>query len=1030
MDIDRNLLFGLVALQADLVAPTQLVDAVAAWANRRERPLADILQDRGWITSRDRATVDYLMDRRLKKYGGNVRSSLAAAADPNIREALLGAIRDRDVLRSIADLPPHHAPTSGISSAPRGRERFTLNNLTTLDAISQTWSARDEELGREVVLKELRPEAVKDNASRERFVREARLVGQLEHPGILPLYELSQNTTTGIPFCTLRLPRGKSLAELIQTYHDKRRRGEAHAIEFRALVLGFLDVCQAVAFAHNRLIVHLDLHPGQIIVGEFGEAVVCEWHRARRLSELMAQADASGSKSVPTASPDSDAAIEALQRVTPYTAPEQAQGRISEIDPSTDVYALGAILYEILTGQPPFSESSQDDLRRQIVEDAPVPPRRLNREAPAALEAIVLKALSKRRGDRYARASDLLLDLERWLADEPIQAWSDSLPYRLVRWARRNRPLVQAGYVGLAIVFVVLLVMVVVLERSSAEAIRGQRAAVEEKSRAEYALHRADRLIEELTRQIASSPLLREGELASLRRRLLEDVAQYHADAKFYFPGGSQFHEEQAAAYLRLARIAAELGDAEKALAALSDARDALNRLVLEQPRNYSARLSLAHIEGEMARQYKALGQIDQALTALQSCVSAYDALPSKAFTTPERVSERVSHSADLLELLLAKDLLEEAETLAQRSFRILQETLQSSPDNVAALAQMVRIRTLQAQLAQRRKRGADAVNLFREALQTAQDLAARDQAYRPALVGCYRRLGRALMETGQLAEATSVLREGVATANQLTRAFPMVSAFRADLASLHADLAEAFLLAGKPNDAEVEARRVVELATQLRRDSGPFAGCAPDLASAWVTLARIASQRENDEEARRSLQEIFSLGEDLRSRNRYPEAMRFWEGMAHRLLARQSLRAKRFEEAQAELDRALVADPHSATAVQAERINVLASQRQASEALELAKTLLKDRSAGATDLIRAAVGVAIILEQAAANQRSVAEDLVPELLAEARHRSGTGFPVIWQLLTHDPDAEPLRKLPIWRRIHESLQYQSGSESR
>ncbi len=1029
MDIDRNLLFGLIALQADLVAPTQLVDAVSSWAHRRERPLADLLQDRGWITSRDRATVDYLMDCRLKKYGGNVRASLAAAADPSIRQALLTAIRDRDVLRSVADLPPHHAPTSGISSAPRGRERFTLCNLTTLDAISQTWTARDEELGREVALKELRPEAVHDAASCERFLREARLLGQLEHPGILPLYELSQNTTTGIPFCTLRLVHGRSLAEAIQGYHDKRRSGQANPVEFRALLLAFLDVCRAVAFAHSRLVVHLDLQPHSVILGESGGAVVSEWNRARKLSDLLAQAEASGHKGRIPEAPDSDTAVETLGRVTPYAAPEQAEGRIEEFDTSTDVYALGAILYEILTGQPPFNEASDDDLRRQIVEDPPTPPRRLAPGIPAALEAITLKALSKRRGERYARAGDLVLDLERWLADEPIQAWAESLPHRLKRWMRRNRPLVQAGYIGIGIVFLILLALVAVLERGWAEAKQAQAAAVEEKSRVEYALRRAHRLIDETTQEIAASPLLREGEFASLRRRLLENMAQYHADAKFYLPAREQFYEMQAEAYLRLARIYGELGDAEKALAALWDARDALNRLILEHPRNYTARLNLAHIEGAIGHQWKALGQFDQALASLRSCVSAYDSLPSKVFSHPERVSERLSHMADLIELLLAQNQLEEADVLAQRGFRILQDALQSSPDSVSALSQMVRLRTLQGDLARRRGLGTNAVNLYREALQTAEDLAARDQNHRPVLVQSYRKLGQALKESAQFRQAVEVLREGLSKANQLVRAFPVVLAFRADLVALHSELADVFLHEGNLDDAEAEARRAIEVGTQLRRDAALFTRCADEIAWAYLTLARSARRRGDAEEAAQHLGEILTLAQELRNRNVDVESVRSWEAEAHRQLARLAARSKRYEEAQAELDRALAVDPQATADVKADRIAVLADEGKAADALEQSKALLKDRLATAAGLLRAAVGLAIVAERGTQDERSVAEELLPQLLAEARQRAGTAFAYHWHRLADDPDAEPLRKLPIWQRISDSLQIQSGSQS-
>lgn len=1029
MDIDRNLLFGLIAVQAELVAPTQLVDACAAWANRRERPLADILQDRGWLTSRDRATVDYLMDRRLKRYGGHVRSALAAAADPSIREALLAAIRDREVHRSIADLPPHHAPTSGISSAPRGRERFTLTSLTTLDAVSQTWIARDEELGREVALKELRPEAARDAQARNRFLQQARLAGQLEHPNILPLYELSQNTTTGIAFCTTRLPRGRSLAEAIQSYHGKRRKGEADPVEFRGLILAFLDLCQAVAFAHARLVVHLDLRPQHVLLGDLGEAVLCDWSRARKLSELLAEVDPSDRKGGAVSAPDSDAAIGTVSQITPYSAPELAEGRFSEIDASTDVYALGAILYEILTGQPPFAEGSEEALRQQIATETPPTPRRLVRGTPAALEAIAMKALSKRRGDRYARAGDLLFDLERWLADEPIQAWSASLVHQATRWMRRNRPVVQAAYAGLAIVFLSLLVLVVVLERGWAEAKRARLAAIEEKNRTEYALMRAQRAIDDYAMQIAHSPMLREGELNALRRRLLEGVAQYHTDAKFYVPSGPEYFEEQAEAYLRLARIYGALDDPEKAISALNDAREALNRLVLEQPRNYTARLKLAYLEGEVGLQWRALGQKEQAIASLRSCVSAYDALPTRVFTSAERICERIAYSADLVELLLEQGSLDEAEQLAQRSHRLAEQTLSDYPESTPALREVVRLKTLLAALAQRRRQPSEAVNLLRQATQTAETLAARDLNYRPLLVQTYLKLGQVLQQVGQSEQAVAALRDALGTSNQLVRGFPMVSGFRADLATVHRALAEALMAAGKLPEAEAEARRAAELYAGLRRDAFPERGYVSETAASWLTLARILRRRGENEEAQRFCQEVLNLAAELKSRTAYPPSLRTRECEAYLLLARLAADRKQFAEAHTALDQAAECDPQAQAAIRAERISVYGLQGQAEQAIKEAQVLAKDSSAPASALLRAAAGLAQAVQRGLPEEQRAAEGLIGDLLAEARRRDGAALVGTWLVIKDDPEMENLRKLPMWQQIERALAFPAAQES-
>jgi serine/threonine-protein kinase len=199
VDADRNLLFGLMALQTDAITRDQFVDACALWANRKDRPLGEILVERGWLTLEDKADVDRFVDRRLARHGGDVRASVAdlvarpphvslvAAEDTAVRHTLAGWIGSGDLAQAQRSPPaPQLAQSEPIRMSTIGlprdsRDRYTLNRLHARGGIGQVWLARDPVLGRDVALKELRPDQADNPLITARFVHEAQVTGQLEH---------------------------------------------------------------------------------------------------------------------------------------------------------------------------------------------------------------------------------------------------------------------------------------------------------------------------------------------------------------------------------------------------------------------------------------------------------------------------------------------------------------------------------------------------------------------------------------------------------------------------------------------------------------------------------------------------------------------------------------------------------------------------------------------------------------------------------------------------------------------------------
>jgi tRNA A-37 threonylcarbamoyl transferase component Bud32 len=339
---DRNLLFGVLALQADLLDAGRFAEICSAWAARKESSLADLLVERGWLTPQDRADVERLLARKLSKHSGDVHASLAAVTTPAARQAL-AKLQDTDVLESLASLPDRagHVVIATVAYQPQGRERYTLTHLHASGGLGQVWLAHDSDLGRDVALKELRDDKADANI-RARFVEEAKITGQLEHPGIVPVYELVRPDDGGQPFYTMRFVRGRTLSQATKQYHQRRSTGVAGPLELRELLNAFVGVCNAVAYAHSRSVLHRDLKGQNVVLGDFGEVMVLDWGLAKAVGHPLGEAaDTAETLAQPVIRAGNATPGETMQGQvlgTPgYMPPEQAEGRHDLVNERSDI---------------------------------------------------------------------------------------------------------------------------------------------------------------------------------------------------------------------------------------------------------------------------------------------------------------------------------------------------------------------------------------------------------------------------------------------------------------------------------------------------------------------------------------------------------------------------------------------------------------------------------------------------------------------------------------------------------------------
>jgi PAS domain S-box-containing protein len=416
MDRDQNLLFAALCLQTGIIDSRQFDEACKVCDERPDQSLKDTLIERGWIMPPDRAPLDYLLDRILHRHGGDAKAALTSL--PGIVRRSLAALEVFDFQSTVAGSmvaqgagPPKISIPNGTRA---GGERYAFKRLHARGGIGRVWRARDRQLDREVALKELLPNKAGVSKVAARFIREARLTGQLEHPGIVPVYELISGEGIDEPFYTMRFVHGRTLTSAIEAYHVKRRAGLAEPLDLVALLTAFIAVCQTIAYAHSRGVIHRDLKGDNVMLGDFGEVIVLDWGLAKLMDQPDEEAaDVARASVMETQDPGLTVQGEIIG--TPaYMSPEQAEGRLDQIDQRSDIYGLGAMLYDILTGQPPFVGTNTLEVLKKAVRGNPAPPRELWPEVPPALEEVCLKALAKDRDNRFARAEDLAQEVQRW----------------------------------------------------------------------------------------------------------------------------------------------------------------------------------------------------------------------------------------------------------------------------------------------------------------------------------------------------------------------------------------------------------------------------------------------------------------------------------------------------------------------------------------------------------------------------------------------------------------------------------------
>jgi serine/threonine-protein kinase len=868
---EKDLLFGLLALQIGLIDQAKLVAAFQAWTLDKDRGLAEHLVGRGDLDADDRSAVEALVARHLKKHGGEVERSLAAIPAGRSTRESLARIGDPAVDGTLARLGsastyeedyPDRTATYPVGSATSDGQRFRILRPHARGGLGAVFVALDTELHREVALKQLLDHHADDLTSRQRFLVEAEITGGLEHPGIVPVYGLG-TYGDGRPYYAMRFVRGDSLKEAIAAFHaDGGPKGDPgrRSLELRKLLRRFMDVCNAIDYAHSRGVLHRDLKPGNIILGKHGETLVVDWGLAKARGWSDGSTSPDERPLVPNSASGSAETLPGSALGTPsYMSPEQAAGRLEDLGQRSDVYSLGATLYCLLTGRAPVEGDDVGALLRAVQRGEFLPPRRLTPSIDRALEAVCLKAMTLRPEDRYASPRALSDDLERWLADEPTSAWTEPLSRRLRRWSWRHRTALTAAAVALLAMLAGLGALAAVQTKANAELSAANRR-VEER----YGL--AVEAIKTFHTGVSEDFLLKEDQLKELRNRLLKSAADFYGKLSALLGRETSFTSRRALSEsnFELAVLTGRVGRTEDALQAHRAVLAAREDLAKAPEADLGAKADVCRSLTEVASLLHATGKIEDALTTYRRVehelagLSSVDAGNRSALARCRTQMARLLLAAGRSDEALAACVLARADQGSLASD--VSNSREIRRDLAATALEFCHVFQLMGKLT-------EAEDEVRKALEIQRKLVAEEPGLtdlRASLGSYHMPLFGLLMQTGRMAAAEEEMRRALTIFGELVAENPSVSTFRSKKASGHVALGNLMLMNGRPSDAVVELRLAQSILEKLVDENPTVTNYRDGLASIHTILGLALYNNGNPVEGEAECRRAVAMRQNL----------------------------------------------------------------------------------------------------------------------------------------------------------------------
>jgi eukaryotic-like serine/threonine-protein kinase len=680
-----------------------------------------------------------------------------------------------------SQMPPmvQTVQTATLASSVPPAERLMSSELPTIPGYEMlellgrggmgvVYKARQINLNRLVALKVILAGAHSSPQHLARFHLEAEAVASLQHPNIVQLYEVSEHN--GCPYFSLEFIDGGSLSEKLRG-RPQPPRPAARLVE---------TLARAMHCAHQRGVIHRDLKPANILL----QIADCR---------LQNEADPSANCNLQPAIPkiadfglakrleDSRQTQTGDILGTPsYMAPEQAAGNPKEIGPHTDVYALGAILYELLTGRPPFGAKTPMETLQQVQSQEPAPLTRLGVKAPRDLEVICLKCLEKQPGKRYASAEDLADELHRFLAGEPIRARPVTSWERAAKWAKR-RPALAALLLVSALSMLSLLAVSLFYNAQLRSALKV----------AEANFQRARRATDKVLTVVAEEHLADKPHMEEKQKELLEEALAIHQEFLSEKSDDPARQEETALAYKRMGDILHLLGKNDAAKDAYEQAIRLLTRLAEGVPATPEYRQNLANSYNFLGEALRTTGQHEESHQAYLQALKLQEKLASE-FPEGPAYQQELARTLYNLGILSAEPSPKEAENYYSQAILTLEKLVRQLPDVAAYQQELARSYLDLGAVLGNTKRFQEANEANGKAITLLENLVKKsptNREYKLELAVCCNNLGNSLRPMRRRAEAEKAHRKAVRTLEGLTTDFPQVPNYRSELANAYNSL-------------------------------------------------------------------------------------------------------------------------------------------------------------------------------------------------------------------------------------------------
>jgi tetratricopeptide (TPR) repeat protein/predicted Ser/Thr protein kinase len=665
--------------------------------------------------------------------------------------------------------------------------------------------ARQRATGRPVALKMLKSAARAGWEEVTRFRAEAEVVARLQHPNIVQIYEVGEQD--GQPFFAMEYVEGGSLF--------RHTAGRAQPARQAAQMVETL--ARAMHVAHQHGIVHRDLKPANVLLTEDGTPKITDFGLAKQMDRTTRMTQTGEVLGTPN-----------------YMAPEQATGAIRAIGPATDVYALGAMLYELLTGRPPFEAETAVETVRQVAFEDPVPPCRLQPSVPRALETICLTCLEKEPRRRYVSAEALADDLLRFCAGERTRARPLTPLQRVLRWAKRHPAAAALVLVsGLAVLglLAVSLSYNVALREKARLAEERRNEAQRQWERAEMYFQRARAAVQQLT-ELGQEGLADIPQLEPLRRDLLENALAFHR--RFLAEQGTDeaVRQETGTAYRNVGDIQKMLGQYAEARQAYEQAITLFTQLANGFGNNLSHQRDLAASQfalGSLALRFQ--GQPQAAEKPLREAVALQEQLAADASHKPTHQQALARTHNELGEVLKQTNRAAEAEPAYRAAIQIQAQLVEEQPDEPEYRSDLagsyndlgVLLRSLSlrpgrppAEVAALRQQAEESFLQALGQFRTLTEAVPRKAEYRQKYAAAFNNLGLVRWDAERFPEADEANHKALGLRQQLAVDYPSVPRYRHELANSHNLVASVLQRLKKTAEAEKEFTQAVVIEQKL----------------------------------------------------------------------------------------------------------------------------------------------------------------------------------------------------------------------